>query len=230
MAAYMARQAREHGTRVVFVGLADGITEYEPGAPTVVRAIEEAAAFVAASHLRILDEVTADAASASGEITFTGGSSAGVLWPRVIAGATGRTTRTTEAPEATSYGAARLAGTAVGIDLPALPLDPTAIAPQEAERAAYRDAARRWREVYDAQRTATVRSGATALFTAGDNVLFANTLTGPVIIDRGELQLTGFGGALASASPTTLACMHGSAWQGDGAALLRHLGEALLAR
>lgn len=132
---------------------------------TVVRAIEEAAAFVAASHLRILDEVTAGAASASGEITFTGGSSAGVLWPRVIAGATGRTTRTTEAPEATSYGAARLAGTAVGIDLPALPLDPTAIAPQEAERAAYRDAARRWREVYDAQRTATVRSGATALFT-----------------------------------------------------------------
>jgi flavorubredoxin len=32
---------------------------------------------------------------------------------------------------------------------------------------------------------------------------------------------------LASASPTTLACMHGSAWRGDGAGLLRALAEAL---
>jgi flavorubredoxin len=34
---------------------------------------------------------------------------------------------------------------------------------------------------------------------------------------------------LASTSPTTLACMHGSAWRGDGAALLRALGAALSA-
>ncbi|MCU0835249.1 MAG: MBL fold metallo-hydrolase [Chromatiaceae bacterium] len=32
---------------------------------------------------------------------------------------------------------------------------------------------------------------------------------------------------LASTSPTTLACMHGSAWRGDGAALLRALADAL---
>jgi flavorubredoxin len=32
---------------------------------------------------------------------------------------------------------------------------------------------------------------------------------------------------LASEQPTTLACMHGSAWQGDGASLLRALGEVL---
>lgn len=32
---------------------------------------------------------------------------------------------------------------------------------------------------------------------------------------------------LAAAKPTTLACMHGSAWQGDGAALLRALADAL---
>jgi flavorubredoxin len=32
---------------------------------------------------------------------------------------------------------------------------------------------------------------------------------------------------LASAGPTTLACMHGSAWRGDGAGLLRALAEAL---
>jgi flavorubredoxin len=32
---------------------------------------------------------------------------------------------------------------------------------------------------------------------------------------------------LAATKPTTLACMHGSAWRGDGAALLGALGEAL---
>jgi flavorubredoxin len=34
---------------------------------------------------------------------------------------------------------------------------------------------------------------------------------------------------LASANPATLACMHGSAWHGDGAGLLRTLGQALAA-
>jgi flavorubredoxin len=32
---------------------------------------------------------------------------------------------------------------------------------------------------------------------------------------------------LASCAPTTLACMHGSAWEGDGAGLLRALGRVL---
>jgi flavorubredoxin len=32
---------------------------------------------------------------------------------------------------------------------------------------------------------------------------------------------------LAQQRPRTLACMHGSAWRGDGGALLRHLAEAL---
>ncbi len=35
---------------------------------------------------------------------------------------------------------------------------------------------------------------------------------------------------LAEQQPKTLACMHGSAWQGDGAAMLQHLAEALDAR
>jgi hypothetical protein len=34
---------------------------------------------------------------------------------------------------------------------------------------------------------------------------------------------------LAGLQPTTLACMHGSAWRGDGAALLRALGKAVAA-
>jgi hypothetical protein len=32
---------------------------------------------------------------------------------------------------------------------------------------------------------------------------------------------------LANLQPGMLACMHGSAWSGDGASLLRSLGEAL---
>jgi hypothetical protein len=32
---------------------------------------------------------------------------------------------------------------------------------------------------------------------------------------------------LAALQPTTLACMHGSAWRGDGAALLRALAESV---
>lgn len=35
---------------------------------------------------------------------------------------------------------------------------------------------------------------------------------------------------LAATHPQTLACMHGSAWQGDGAVLLRALGDALARR
>jgi hypothetical protein len=32
---------------------------------------------------------------------------------------------------------------------------------------------------------------------------------------------------LARLGPTTLACMHGSSWRGDGAKLLRELGRTL---
>jgi hypothetical protein len=33
---------------------------------------------------------------------------------------------------------------------------------------------------------------------------------------------------LAKEEPNTLACMHGSAWKGDGASLLRKLGTSFL--
>jgi flavorubredoxin len=47
---------------------------------------------------------------------------------------------------------------------------------------------------------------------------FSHTKNAPVLLER-----------LASTEPTTLACMHGSAWRGDGAQLLRDLAEALSA-
>ncbi len=45
---------------------------------------------------------------------------------------------------------------------------------------------------------------------------FSHTKNARVMLDR-----------LAAANPTTLACMHGSAWRGDGAKLLRALADAL---
>ena len=45
---------------------------------------------------------------------------------------------------------------------------------------------------------------------------FSHTREAPSLIDK-----------LARLEPSVLACMHGSAWSGDGAAMLRNLGQAL---
>ncbi len=47
---------------------------------------------------------------------------------------------------------------------------------------------------------------------------FSHTRNADVMLER-----------LAATEPTTLACMHGSAWQGDGAKILRALADALSA-
>jgi len=47
---------------------------------------------------------------------------------------------------------------------------------------------------------------------------FSQTKYARVMLDR-----------LASVGPTTLACMHGSAWRGDGGRLLRALADSLMA-
>ena len=47
---------------------------------------------------------------------------------------------------------------------------------------------------------------------------FSHTTNARVMLER-----------LASTNPTTLACMHGSAWRGDGASLLRALADRLAA-
>lgn len=50
----------------------------------------------------------------------------------------------------------------------------------------------------------------------GNMDYFSQTKNTPALIER-----------LAAANPTTLACMHGAAWRGDGAGLLRALGARL---
>jgi autoinducer 2 (AI-2) kinase len=113
-----------------------------------IRAIEESAAIVASAHLDILAALTEGRAVAEGSVTFTGGSSAGALWPRVIAGVTGLDTRVTPAPEATSYGAARLAARGVGAALPPMG-DPDRIERVDRrEHEQYRAVTERWHRVY----------------------------------------------------------------------------------
>jgi autoinducer 2 (AI-2) kinase len=113
-----------------------------------IRAIEESAAIVAGAHLDILAALTHGRAVAEGTVTFTGGSSAGALWPRIIAGVTGLDTAVTPAPEATSYGAARLAAAGVGADLPPMSRPDRVVHADAAEHARYRGIAERWRRVY----------------------------------------------------------------------------------
>ena len=87
------------------------------------------------------------------------------------------------------------------------------------------------------QRTSTLLCG--DLFTQGGSDLPPITeadILGPSEAFRREMDYfshtknaRGMLERLASTNPTTLACMHGSVWRGDGAKLLRALADALCA-
>ncbi|GAA4174602.1 FGGY family carbohydrate kinase [Gryllotalpicola koreensis] len=132
---------------------------------TFIRAIEEAAAYVVRGHLAILSEVTGGRATAAGSLVLTGGSSAGALWPQIIAEVTGLTVQPSTAPEATAYGAARLAAAAVGAELPPLGAPGRAIIPSAGAVAEYDAAFEHWGRVYRAQLAATRASDLAPLFT-----------------------------------------------------------------
>jgi len=68
----------------------------------------------------------------------------------------------------------------------------------------------------------------------GDVAVTTSDILGPSEAFRGKFDyfshtrdLDTLIGRVADLKPTTLACMHGSAWQGDGGALLRALGKSL---
>jgi flavorubredoxin len=68
----------------------------------------------------------------------------------------------------------------------------------------------------------------------GGQALVSEDILGPSEAFRGQMDYFAHGSntdqlidKLARLEPGTLACMHGSAWSGDGAALLRRLGQAL---
>ena len=72
---------------------------------------------------------------------------------------------------------------------------------------------------------------------SGETPLTESDILGPSEAFRGEMDYyahapdtTAMLERLAGERPQVLACMHGSAWRGDGAALLRRLAESLSAR
>jgi len=132
---------------------------------TSVRAIEEAASYVTRTHLAVLAELTGGSATASGQLVFTGGSSAGELWPQVVAGVTGFDVIISRMAEATAYGAARLAAAGIGLWLRPAPCSEGPIHASSATVSAYDSAFIHWGAVYRAQLEATSTSGTTPLFT-----------------------------------------------------------------
>ena len=69
---------------------------------------------------------------------------------------------------------------------------------------------------------------------AGETPLTESDILGPSEAFRAQMDYfahaPGTGALLerfAAEKPTTLACMHGSAWRGDGASLIRALGASL---
>lgn len=145
---------------------------------TSVRAIEEAAAYVARSHLETLAELTHGSAIANRRITFTAGSSSGVLWPRILADVTGLETALSVVPEATSFGAARLAAASAGLNLAPAGNTADTVVPQSATVAEYNGHYRHWLDVYRAQVAATTASGTTPLFTPPGGLAYRPTVAG----------------------------------------------------
>jgi autoinducer 2 (AI-2) kinase len=152
-----------HHAAPAFTGL-DLTAPAQTGRAAFARAIEEAAAYVARAHLDILDELTAGE-TAGKELTFTGGSSSGRLWPQLMADVTGRVVRRSPSAEATSLGAARLAASAIGLDLPSPPQSEAELLSPGPDTPRYDQLYSEWFGLYDAMRAATVAGGLGPLFT-----------------------------------------------------------------
>jgi autoinducer 2 (AI-2) kinase len=119
-----------------------------------IRAVEESAAYVALGHLRVIDELTGESRR---EAVFTGGSSKGQLWPKIIADTLGVTVRIPVVKESTALGAAFCAGRGAGMydDLAEvagrLVRFERTIEPDPDVHARYLELYGRWREIYTRQ-------------------------------------------------------------------------------
>ncbi len=82
------------------------------GQAACVRAIEEAAAFVARGHRDIIAELTGTSFT---ELVFTGGAAKGTLWPQIMADMLGVPVHVPAVTESSALGAAICAGTGAGI-------------------------------------------------------------------------------------------------------------------
>ncbi|WP_137756799.1 FGGY family carbohydrate kinase [Agrococcus sp. SGAir0287] len=144
-----------------FVGL-DVSDAHGHGRAALVRAVEEAAAYVARGHLGILAEL--EPRIDLEQLLLTGGASSGVAWPRIIAEATGRAVSRSPVPDATSLGAARLAARSVGAEVAAAEPLAQRIVPEPDAIAAYDRHAETWFAATDAQVRAGRLAGIDPLF------------------------------------------------------------------
>ncbi len=121
------------------------------GRGACVRAIEEAAAYVARGHRDIITGLTG---LRFGEAVFTGGAGRGRLWPQIMADVLGVPVHIPAVTESSALGAAVCAGTAAGIysgvlePRPALRRRAATFEPDPAAAAAYDERYATWREIY----------------------------------------------------------------------------------
>lgn len=162
LANVMQSDAWQH-TAPTFVGF-DINDSRATGRAAFARSVQEAAAYVTRAHVQILDEFGGPEVTSS-RMLMTGGSSAGTSWPQIVADVLDRPLSLSPAPDATSLGAARLAGAAVGIDMPAASCDDRVVTPEEAQARRYDDLFARWLDTYPAYVRASDDAGIAPLFT-----------------------------------------------------------------
>jgi autoinducer-2 kinase len=128
--------------------LADPATS---GRGACVRAIEEAAAYVARGHRDIITGLTG---LRFGEVVFTGGAAKGRLWPQIMADVLGVPVHIPAVTESSALGAAICAGVGAGVysnllePRPSLRRRAATFEPDRAAAAAYDDRYAAWREIY----------------------------------------------------------------------------------
>ncbi len=132
-----------------FLGFDLGVSSAAWGRGACVRAIEEAAAYVARGHRDIIESLTGLSFS---DVVFTGGAAKGRLWPQIIADVLGVPVHIPAVTESSALGAAICAGVGAGMYAGFSDLDVRrrvrTFEPDRAAAAAYDERYATWREIY----------------------------------------------------------------------------------
>jgi autoinducer-2 kinase len=152
-----------------FVGF-DVSSPATSGKKECFRAIEEAAAYVAEGHRRIIEELTDTEID---EVVLTGGAAKGNLWSQIVADVLGVPVHIPVVKESTSLGAALYAGIGAGLYgavddvVGEVVRFERVVAPDIVRHATYRDLYLRWLELYEASLRLSETTGVSPLWRAG---------------------------------------------------------------
>ena len=132
-----------------FLGFDLGVASAAGGRGACVRAIEEAAAYVARGHRDIIASLTGLSFE---DVVFTGGAAKGRLWPQIMADVLGVPVHIPAVTESSALGAAICAGVGAGVYSGPSDLDVRrrvrTFEPDRAAAAAYDERYAAWREIY----------------------------------------------------------------------------------